>query len=161
VNGPRDNISAYAYAYAVPGMLFTYNTAGAQGKAEVAFNYFLDANASDFKSISGATADAYLTPYIKLLYGILMPTSVPLVGGWSLFSVSGGFENPIKASLCVDAASSCRTNTAETGANASFTVKSSGALDFRIGLLDGITSALTYEKKVSLYQIASYTKVLV
>ena len=161
VNGLGDNTSAVAYAYAVPGMLFTYNTAGAQGKAEVAFNYYLDANASDFKSLTGATANATLTPYINLLYGILMPTSIPLVGGWSLFSVSGGFENPITASLCVDASSSCPTADAKTGSTASLTFGSSGALSFRAGLLDGITSALTYEKKVPLYQIPDYTKVLV
>jgi len=127
----------------------------------VAFNYYLDANASDFKSLTGATANATLTPYINLLYGILMPTSIPLVGGWSLFSVSGGFENPITASLCVDASSSCPTTDAKTGSTASLTFGSSGALNFRAGLLDGITSALTYEKKVSLYQIPDYTKVLV
>ncbi|MDA2950112.1 MAG: hypothetical protein O2892_13895 [Actinomycetota bacterium] len=160
-NAVNDNAAVSAYAYAVPGMLFTYNTAGAKGEVEVAFNYYLDADASEFKSITGATASATLTPYIKLLYGILMPTQIPLVGGWSLFSVSGGLENPITASLCVDGASSCPTADSKTGGTASLTFGSSGALSFRAGLLDGITSALTYEKKISLYQIPSYTKVLV
>jgi hypothetical protein len=160
VNGLGDKTSALAYAYAVPGMLVTYNTAGAQGEIATAFNYYLDADASDFKSITGATANATLTPYVNLLYGIVVPYRVPLVGGWSLFSVGGGFENPITASLCVDAALSCRTDTSDKGATASITLGSSGALSFRAGLLDGITSALTYEKKISLYQIPSYTKVL-
>jgi hypothetical protein len=161
VNGlPEGKNSLFAYAYAVPGMLFTYNTEGAQGQVQVAFNYYLDANASEFKAVTGATANAYLTPYVNLLYGILIPPSVPLVGGWSLFSVRGGFENPITASLCVDGASSCPTADAETGANASLTFGSSGALNFRAGLLDGITSALSYEKRVPLYQIPSYTTVL-
>jgi hypothetical protein len=161
LTGLGDNTTAVAYAYAVPGMLFTYNTQGAQGEVDVAFNYYLDANASDFKALTGATANATLTPYINLLYGIVVPTDIPLVGGWSLFSVSGGFENPITASLCVDGASSCPTADSKTGSSASLTFGSSGALSFRAGLLDGITSALTYEKKISLYQIPSYTKVLV
>ena len=161
VNGlPEDKTSVTAYAYAVPGMLFTYNTEGAQGQVQAAFNYYLDANASEFKALSGATAKAYLTPYVNLLYGILIPPSVPLVGGWSLFSVSGGFENPITASLCVDGASSCPTADKETGATASLTFGSSGALTFRAGLLDGITSALSYQEEVPLYQIPSYTTVL-
>jgi hypothetical protein len=160
VNGLGDKTTVSAYAYAVPGMLFTYNTQGAQGKVQVAFNYYLDANASEFKSITGATASATLTPYVKLLYGILLPPDIPLVGGWSLFSVSGGFENPITASLCVDGASSCPTADAKDGATASLTFGSSGALTFRAGLLDGITSALSYEKRVPLYQIPSYTKVI-
>jgi hypothetical protein len=161
VNGLGDKTTVSAYAYAVPGMLFTYNTEGAQGKVQVAFNYYLDANASEFKSITGATASATLTPYVKLLYGILIPPKVPLVGGWSLFSVSGGFENPITASLCVDGASSCPTADSKTGATASLTFGSSGALTFRAGLLDGITSALSYEKRVPLYQIPDSTTVLV
>lgn len=160
VNNLGDKGTVSAYAYAVPGMLFTYNTQGAQGQVKVAFNYYLDANASEFKSSTGVTAYASLTPYVKVLYGILIPPKVPLVGGWSLFSVSGGFENPITASLCVDAAGSCPKNSEEDGATASLTFGSSGALTFRAGLLDGITSALSYEKQIPLYQIASYTKVL-
>jgi hypothetical protein len=161
VTGLGDKTSAVAYAYAVPGMVFTFNTAGAKGKADVAFNYYLDANATDFKSITGATANATLTPYIKLLYGILIPTSIPLVGGWSLFSLSGGFANPITATLCVNKANSCPTNSDANGAQASLTFGSSGALTFSAGLLTGITSALTYKKEIPLYQIPDYTKVLV
>ena len=161
LNGLGDKTSAAAYAYAVPGMLVTYNTAGAQEKVQIAFNYYLDANASDFKAISGATVNAKLTPYVNLLYGILIPPKVPLVGGWSLFTVGGGFENPITASLCVDASSSCPTADKKTGATASLTLGSSGALTFHAGLLDGITSALSYDKEIPLYQIPDYTKVLV
>ncbi|MCW1957842.1 MAG: discoidin domain-containing protein, partial [Mycobacterium sp.] len=162
LNGlPEGKSSVTAYAYAVPGMLFTYNTEGAQGEVQVAFNYYLDADASEFKALSGATANAYLTPYINLMYGIVMPQAIPLVGGWSLFSITGGFENPITASLCVDGSNSCPTANADTGAGASFTVGSSGSLTFSAGLLDGITSALTYEKKVPLYQIPNSTTVLV
>lgn len=160
VTGLGDKTSAIAYAYAVPGMLFTYNTAGAQGQAQVAFNYYLDANASDFKSITGAVANATLTPYINLLYGIVVPPNVPFVAGWSLFSISGGFANPLTASLCVDRSNGCPTNDSTTGSSASLTFGSSGELTFKAGLLDGITSALTYKKSIPLYQIPTYTKVL-
>lgn len=107
VNGLPNTTSASAYAYAVPGMLVTYNTAGAPDRMQAAFNYYLDVNANAFKDLSGVSVTGTVTPYVNLLYGMAVPKSVPLVGGWSLFSISGGFENPLSATVCADANRSC------------------------------------------------------
>ncbi|MDA0253221.1 MAG: hypothetical protein O2892_19955, partial [Actinomycetota bacterium] len=40
MNGLGEKTAASAYAYAVPGLLFTYNTTGDPGKVRVAFNGF-------------------------------------------------------------------------------------------------------------------------
>lgn len=159
VNGLEKD-SASAYAYAVPGMLFTLNTKDTDG-VDTAFNYYLLADASDFKNSTGVTAEATLTPYVSILYGVLIPKRYWLVGGWSLFTVSAGFENPINASFCADRAKKCPTADADTGSTASLSFSASGALTFHAGLLDGITTALSYDKDVPLYQTSRYTTVLV
>lgn len=107
VNGLPNATSAAAYAYAVPGMLVTYNTVGAPDKIQAAFNSYLDVNANAFKDLSGVSATGTVTPYVNLLYGIVVPKKWPVVGGWSVFSISGGFENPLSATVCADANRLC------------------------------------------------------
>ncbi len=107
VNSLTNTTSASAYAYAVPGMLLTYNTAGAPGTVQAGFNYYLDVNANAFKDLSGVSVTGTVTPYVNLLYGIVVPKTWRVVGGWSLFSISGGFENPLSATVCADANRSC------------------------------------------------------
>jgi hypothetical protein len=107
LNGLDNKSSVSAYAYVVPGMLLTYNTVGAPNEIQGAFNAAFDVNANALKDISGISVTGTVTPYVNLLYGIVVPENVPLVGGWSVFSVSAGLENPISATVCADRKSLC------------------------------------------------------
>jgi hypothetical protein len=159
---PSGQSSATAYAYAVGGALFAYNTEGAPGEFQTDWNYYLDVSAQDLKNSTGFTASATLNPYVKLAYGIRAPESIPIIGGWSVVSLAAGIENPLTFSLCVDKTLGCaKSGTEKTGANASVTESSSGQLTFSAGFLSTLTSYFTYNATpISLYQIPSAVKVL-
>ena len=104
-----------AYAYLVPGMLLTYNTAGAPGELQFGTNSYIDFSANDFKDITGATATLTMAPYINLLYGLTVPDGVPLVGGWSFIDVGAGVSAPVTATLCLDSKNQCPTGGTGSG----------------------------------------------
>jgi len=142
------------HAYAVPGVLMTYNTTAAPKQFDLGYSYYLEADASAIRNL-GATVSASATPYVKLTYGILIPSSVPLVGGWALVAASASLENPLTASLCAGLNQSCPKGTGKdekTGATASLTLGTSGTLNLQAGLLPDITSLLTYKvEPIELY----------
>ena len=105
--GPPNTTSASVSAYVVPGTLVTFNTKAAPGDFQLGANYYFDLDASAFKDVSGASLTATLTPYANLIYGVTIPQNVRLVGGWSLFTLGLGIQNPISATLCIDAKSQC------------------------------------------------------
>ena len=160
LNGLADKPTVGAHAWIFGGMLGTFNTAGSPGDFQFGFNWYPDISASDFRELSGATATVTLSPYASLLYGLFLPKSVPLVGGWSLAKISVGLENPIYASLCVDIRTKCPApeGSGESGATTSVTIGSRGLLDAHFGAFEFITKSLTWEMDVPLYDVSTVLK---
>jgi hypothetical protein len=80
---PKDpNLTAYAYM--VPGMLMTYNTKSKSGGTQFGFNAYPDYSFGDFPKLTGVSITPTLTPYVTAGYGLFLPDSLPVVGGWSL-----------------------------------------------------------------------------
>jgi hypothetical protein len=104
-----------AHAYGVPGMLLAYNTQGAPGEFQAEMNWYWDVDASDFKDVSGISVTGTLTPYVNLMYGIVTPPTWGWFGGWSLFDVTAGYENPAYLTLCVDTKQQCPGDGANSG----------------------------------------------
>lgn len=157
LNGNQKKPTVGAHAWIFGGMLGTFNTAGSPGDFQFGFNWYPDISASEFRDLSGATATVTLKPYANLLYGLFLPKSLPLVGGWSLFKLSTGYENPIYASVCVDAASSCPAaeGSGVSGATASVTIGSNGLWTAHAGLLEQFSKKLTYDMRVPLYDVST------
>ncbi len=162
LNGLQQKSTVGAYAWIFGGMLGTFNTAGSPGEFQFGFDWYPDISASDFKDLSGATATVTLKPYANLLYGLFLPKSLPVVGGWSLFELSTGYENPVSASLCVDAKSSCPTaeGSGSSGATASVTIGAKGLWTAHAGALEKWTEKLTYDMKVPLYEVDTVLKLV-
>jgi hypothetical protein len=155
LNGAEDKDSLNAHAYMVPGMLFTYNTQSKPKGVQLGFSAYPDLDASDFTSLTGVTVTPTLTPYVTASYGIMVPDTTPLIGGWSLFKISLGYENPVSASVCADYKAQCPTATAETGSNLSLTLDSEGYITASAGLLDGVTDKLTWSGKYQVYDVST------
>jgi len=105
------------YAYTVPGAVFTYNSAGAPGRFQIGVNNYLDINAGDLYNITGISVTATANPYINLTYGIQVKPDIPVIGGWSLFKLGAGYENPVSATFCLDAKSNCTAGGTNQQAN--------------------------------------------
>lgn len=128
-----------AHAYFVPGMLFTYNTQSKPNGVSLGFNYNTDIDYADFASISGVSVTATLTPYADVSYGIWVPESYWFIGGWSLFKLGVGYENPVAATL-----------TANQG-GVSFGVTSEGYVTTHAGILESLTAALSWDNSIQVY----------
>ena len=151
--GAEDKDSLKAYAYMVPGMLFTYNTESKPKGVQLGFSAYPDINASDFTSLTGIKVTPTLTPYVTASYGIMAPDTTPLIGGWSLIKISLGLENPVSASLCADTTAQCPTPTSDTGGNLSLTLDSEGYITASAGILDGVTDLLTWNGQFQVYDV--------
>ena len=90
-----------------------------------------------------------ITPYVTGTYGIFVPRSYWIIGGWSLFDVSLGYENPLSATFCADAANNC-----EGGAATSVKLNSKGFITTHAGILESITSALSWDGKFQVYDVS-------
>ena len=101
--------SVNVHAYTVPGTVFTLNSAGAPGEMQMGFNNYLDVNFEALKTAitGGLTVTVTATPYVNLVYGIIVPAKIPVIGGWSFFKLSGGIENPISATGCISFKAGC------------------------------------------------------
>jgi len=161
-NGLAEKPTVGAHAWMFGGMLATSNTVGSPGREQFGFNWYPDISAREFKDLSGATATITLNPYANLLYGLFLPKSLPVVGGWSLVKLSTGYENPIYASVCVDATGSCPTaeGSGSSGATASVTIGSNGLWTAHAGLLEQWSKKLTYDMKVPLYDVDTVLKLV-
>lgn len=136
-----------AHAYLVPGMLFTYNTQSRPRGVEVGFNYYPDTDYSDFSAITGVSVTATLTPYASLAYGIWVPDSVWFIGGWSLFKLGVGYENPVATTLTA----------AQSGVTLG--LNSQGFLTTHAGVLESVTSALSWDNTFQVYDVNSIYQV--
>ncbi|MCW1957077.1 MAG: Ig-like domain-containing protein, partial [Mycobacterium sp.] len=123
-----------AHAYLVPGVLVTYNTQSQPKTVSLGFNYYPDLNYSDFASVSGVSVTTTLTPYVNVSYGIWIPESVWIVGGWSLFKLGVGYENPVATTVSADLVD-----------GASLNLNSQGFLTTHAGILESVTAALTWD----------------
>lgn len=122
--------SVKVYAYTVPGAVFTYNSAGAPGRFQIGVNNYLDINAADLYNITGISITATANPYLNLTYGIQVDNKIPVVGGWSLFKLGAGYENPVSATFCLDAKSNCTAGGTNQQANF-YGVINDGSFDSR------------------------------
>jgi hypothetical protein len=138
--GASDTLNAHVYM--VPGMLFTFNTQSSQDDVQFGFNAYPDIEYSDFKKVSGISVTPTVTPYITTSYGLFAPDSYPIIGGWSLFKLSGGFENPVSATLAYD-----------TNRGGSVTLKSTGYLTAHAGILEAITDLISWDGKAKVYDV--------
>ena len=131
--GGAEKPSVKVYAYTVPGTVFTYNSAGAPGRMQIGVNNYLDFSAADLYNISGISITATATPYLNLTYGILVPESTPVIGGWSLFKLGAGYENPISATACADTGGWCTAGGVNNQANF-YGVINDGSFDGRTAI---------------------------
>lgn len=134
-----------AHAYFVPGMLFTYNTQSTPNGVSLGFNYYTDIDYEQFAAISGVAVTATLTPYADVSYGIWIPESYPFVGGWSLFKLGVGYENPVEATL-----------TANQG-GVTLGVTSQGYVTTHAGILESLTSLLSWDNSIQVYEYPETT----
>lgn len=131
-----------AHAYVVPGVLLTYNTQAKPGGVGIGFDWYPDFEYSDFAKVSGVSVGATLTPYATMSYGIFTPDDWWLIGGWSLFKLGVGYENPLTATVA-----------AEVSKPVSLTVDSKGFLTTHAGILEALTSKLSWDNKFEVYKI--------
>jgi hypothetical protein len=72
------------------------------------------------------------------MYGVVIPTELPFIGGWSLGNISAGYQNPIYGTFCVDARAKCagRDVNGNSGVSAFYGVINNGEfVDDLIGRL--------------------------
>jgi hypothetical protein len=135
------------HAYLVPGMLFAYNTQNNPRGVGLGTNWYPDLDYSDFQKVTGGSLTATLTPYTTMSYGIFAPDSWFLIGGWSLFKLGMGYENPLSATVAVG-----------VDASASMTIGADGFLTTHAGILEMLTSKLSWDNSIQLYDVShTYT----
>lgn len=130
------------HAYLVPGMLFAYNTQNNPKSVGLASNWYPDLDYSDFGKVTGGSLTATLTPYTTMNYGIFAPDSWFLIGGWSLFTVGMGYENPLSATVAV-----------AVDAPPSMTIGAEGYFTTHAGILEMLTSKLSWDNSIQLYDV--------
>jgi hypothetical protein len=81
-------------------------------------------------------------------YGLFIPDKVPMVGGWSLFKLSMGYENPVSATLTVQKG---QGDTVDT----SLKLVSKGYVDVHAGMLEKVTDALSWDNKTLVYEVST------
>ena len=131
-----------AHAYLVPGALFTYNTQAKPGGVGVGFGWYPDLAYEDFTKVTGASVTAILTPYATLSYGIFTPDSWWLIGGWSLFKLGVGYENPLSATVA-----------AGTVSGASLALGTAGFITTHAGILEALTSKLSWDNRFQVFEV--------
>lgn len=131
-----------AHAYLVPGVLFAYNTQSKPSGVGLGANWYPDLSYSDFAKVTGASLSATLTPYATMDYGIFAPDGWWLIGGWSLFKLGVGYENPLSATVA-----------AGVGAPVSMTIGAAGYLTTHAGILEAVTSKLSWDNSINLYDV--------
>lgn len=142
-----------AHAYLVPGMLVTYNTQAKPGGVGIGFNWYPDLDYADFAKVTGASVTATVTPYATLSYGIFTPDSWWLVGGWSLFKLGVGYENPLSATFAAG-------QTSGQSGGASLTLGAQGFITTHAGLLEALTSKLSWDNQLQVLDVTkTYTLV--
>ena len=149
--GLPENPNLTAYAYMVPGMLMTYNTKSKPGGMQFGFNAYSDYSFGDFAKVRGASITPTLTPYVTAGYGLFLPDKLPFVGGWSLFKLSMGYENPVSATLTVQKG---QGETVDT----SLKLVSKGYVNVHAGLLEKVTDALSWDNKTLVYDVSTTLK---
>jgi hypothetical protein len=135
----------------VPGMLMTYNTKSKPGGMQFGFNAYSDYSFGDFAKVRGASITPTLTPYVTAGYGLFLPDKLPFVGGWSLFKLSMGYENPVSATLTVQKG---QGETVDT----SLKLVSKGYVNVHAGLLEKVTDALSWDNKTLVYDVSTTLK---
>ena len=133
-----------AHAYVVPGVLLTYNTQAKPGGVGLGFGWYPDLEYSDFTKVTGASVAATLTPYATLSYGIFTPKGWWLIGGWSLFKLGVGYENPLTTTIA-----------AGQGLSASLALGSQGFITTHAGILESLTSKLIWDNRFQVYDVNS------
>ncbi len=145
--GASDQLTAHAYM--VPGMLFTYNTQADPNGVELGFNAYADIDYSDFTKITGVSITPTLTPYVTASYGVFAPDAYWLIGGLSLFKLSLGYENPVSLTICADTTGACANNS-----NSSLTLDTEGYVTAHAGILESLTSAMTWDGRYQVYDVS-------
>jgi hypothetical protein len=138
-----------AHAYLVPGVLLTWNTNGDPKGIQLGYNYYPDVDYSDFTKLTGVSVTPTVTPYVTGTYGIFFPRDYWIIGGWSLFDVSLGYENPVSATFCADTANQC-----EGGTSTSVKLNSKGFVTTHVGVLESLTSILSWDGKFQVYDVS-------
>jgi len=133
-----------AHAYVVPGVLLTYNTQAKPRGVGLGFGWYPDLEYSDFTKVTGASVAATLTPYATLSYGIFTPKGWWLIGGWSLFKLGVGYENPLTTTIA-----------AGQGLSASLALGSQGFITTHAGILESLTSKLSWDNRFQVYDVNS------
>lgn len=119
-------------------------------------HYYPDVNVSELTALTGISITPTLTPFVTGTYGIFFPRNYWLIGGWSLFDLSLGYQNPVSATFCADSAMAC-----ENGKATSVKLDSKGFITTHAGILESITSALSWDGKYQVYDVSQiYTDVL-
>jgi hypothetical protein len=136
-----------AYAYYIPGLLYTWNVNGDRRSSSLSFNWYDDVG---FDSNIGGTASITpsVTPYIEATYGLFTPPSTPIIGEWSVFDLGLGYQNPVSFTL---------TGTVNpedvTTSDVTMSVTSQGFITTKAGFLSNVTKLLTWTDKFQVYSV--------
>jgi hypothetical protein len=134
-------VSPEAHAYVVPGMLWTYNTVADPKGMNFGFTAYTDVYET-FSELDGIDITPTVTPYVTAGYGLSLPNRIPIIGGWSLFDLSLGYENPIATTFGVSK---------QEGTH--IIMDAEGYITTHAGILDGLTQALSWTNKYKVYDI--------
>lgn len=136
-----------AWAYYIPGMMFTWNSSGNPDSLGMTYTAF-----SETGYISGTTLEDYFDPTVKatitatvtpsasVSYGLFTTSPIDL----SVFKLSLGFQNPITAVLTMP-----MNNLSDTA----LSLSSQGFLTADAAFIPQITSDLTWKGKYQLYSV--------
>lgn len=128
--------------YWTPGMLVTLNTVGNSGLGFGFDSYGPTLDYADFEKVQGVTISPSITPSVELAWGYMVPDSAPSwVAGKSLAKLAVGYENPVSVNLAL-----------ASGKDPSLTLGSEGNVTFSAGVLDFVTSSLTYKTTFEVYK---------
>lgn len=131
-----------AYAYYVPGMMFTWNTNGNSKHGTLSYAGYSDVDYQDFIDAfnGGLTITPVLEPYVTGSYGLFTPATTPLIGKFSVFSASLGYRNPIGLEMNI-----------KPKDKPSLTLNSKGYITTSVGFFDSVSKKLTWENDFQLY----------
>ncbi len=131
-----------AYAYYIPGLLYTWNVNGDRHTSSLSFNWYDDVG---YDSNIGGTASITptVTPYIETTYGLFTPPSTPIIGEWSVFDLGLGYQNPVSFTL---------TGTVNPD-DVSMSVTSQGFMTTKAGFLPNMTKLLSWSDKFQVYSV--------
>ena len=137
----KDSLSAHAYF--VPGVLMTFNTNAFSG-IQFGFSNYTDTDFQDFQALEGVVVKPEITPTVTGTYGLLIPKSTPIIGGFSLAEASLGYTNPVNVTL-----------TLKKGQDPDLVFGSSGTLSYGVGILKSLTDSLSFGDDLDVYNYES------